>query len=393
MSLSILDTPTPTPTFTPTPTPRPPQEFLVCSAPGAGIPDNATAGLRSDITLDLWGKLSGLEVYVRISHPYSGDLSAEINQRSTGSHTVLFDRPGPSGASPVKNLKPDAPEGSIRCDKPNIQAIFSQSGSQSVANKCQTDSMVNVAIGGIFRPSGDLSQFIGSPASGVYSLLINDSGAGDSGTLDKWCLHGTVADTLPDEPLAPMPTQLPDSALVPGMSGQNQALPLDCESRSAVDWARHFGVYIDELTFFNGLPTSDDPDKGFVGSVYGGWGNIPPGAYGVHAGPIAALLRAYGLQAEGGRGYTFDDLRAEIAAGHPAEVWVTGHTYPGAPEFFQPASSKAIMPVARFEHTVIAYGYTPTTVTILDGGSSYQVPIERFLDAWASLGNMAVMRK
>ncbi len=380
-------TPTQTPTPTMTPTPRPAQEFLACSAPGASIPDNTSEGVRSDINLDQWGIIQKLEVFVRITHSWVGDLAGEINQRSTVNHATLFDRPGGQGLKP----SPFNPQGSIRCSLANMQAIFTSEASQSVNNKCQSSSMIGVAIGGSFTPYSSLDTFNGSPAAGTYSLLVSDNGAGDTGTLVKWCLHGWAGDVLPAASSTSSPASLPDSAFVTGMSGQNQALPLDCESRSAVDWARHFGTYIDEITFFNQLPTSNNPDKGFVGSVYGGWGSIPPGPYGIHAGPIAALLRAYGLKADGRAGWTYDDLRAEIASGNPVEVWVTGHVSPGGPEFYQVPSG--ISQVARFEHTVIAYGYTSTSVTILDGGSSYTVSVERFLDAWSSLGNMAVMAR
>ncbi len=393
------NTPTHTPSPTPSGTPRPSEEFLVCSSPAAAIPDNTSVGLRDDITLNLWGILTNVEVYVRITHPFIGDLAVELNQRSTTNHLVLLDRPGlQAPVSLRKASKTYSPEGSYRCAYPNIQAIFSVRGSQPANNKCQTASRIGAAIGGIFTPLGDLSQLVGSPASGTYSLLVADNGAGDTGKLDKWCLHGRIGDVLPTPAPTPAPTQLPDSAYVAGMSGKGQALPLDCESRSAVDWARHFGVYIDELSFFNALPTSNDPDEGFVGSVYGGWGNIPPNAYGVHAGPVAALLRTYGLNAEGRAGWTFDELRAQIAAGNPVEVWIAGHVDAGGPEFFPvpppdvPLSTH-ISTVARFEHTVIAYGYTPTTVRILDGGSSYDVSIDRFLDSWSTLRNMAVMMK
>ncbi|MCK4451313.1 MAG: PD40 domain-containing protein, partial [Anaerolineae bacterium] len=77
----------------------------------------------------------------------------------------------------------------------------------------------------------------------------------------------------------PTPT-FPAEANVTNISGRPQALPLDCESRSAVDWAAYFGVEIDELEFLYGLPQSDNPDEGFVGDVHGSWGQIPPHPYG-----------------------------------------------------------------------------------------------------------------
>ena len=103
-----------------------------------------------------------------------------------------------------------------------------------------------------------------------------------------------MSDTMPAPTPAPTPVSLPSSAYIDGMSGQDQFYKLDCESRSAVDWARHFGKNIDELDFLNHLPKSDDPETGFVGNPNGIWGNIPPNDYGVHAPPVANLLKEYG---------------------------------------------------------------------------------------------------
>jgi uncharacterized protein YvpB len=175
-------------------------------------------------------------------------------------------------------------------------------------------------------------------------------------------------------------------------------LPLDCESRSAVDWARFFGFYINEYEFFNGLPPSDNPDQGFVGNVWGTWGQIPPAAYGVHAEPIAKRLRQYGLtQADAQQYLTWNHLKAEIAAGRPVIVWILGSGYsgyeyvvPGIPIYYQSIDGH-ISTVARFEHTVILTGYDQDSVTYLNGANIYQKSLEEFLQSWSALGNMAVV--
>ncbi len=197
---------------------------------------------------------------------------------------------------------------------------------------------------------------------------------------------------------APIPTNtkesppaLPGSALIEGIFGYGQLLPLSCESRSSADWARHFGIEIHELDFFNGLPKSADPNEGFVGSVYGGWGNTPPGPYGVHAAPIAARLRAYGAKAGAIQGMSFDALKAELAAGKPVIVWVTGHVVPGDGKPFE-VDGRTVT-VAAYEHTVIAIGYDEETdrVTFLDGRDIYQRPYDTFFKSWGALENMAVV--
>lgn len=212
---------------------------------------------------------------------------------------------------------------------------------------------------------------------------------------------------FPPSPLTPTPTAsptffatptptftvtatLPPMSSIKGISGHPQSMPLSCESRSAVDWAGYFGKSINEYTFFNGLPVHDNPDKGFVGSVYGSWGQIPPAPYGVHAKPVAQRLREFGLKAKYVQGMTMKELKAEIAAGQPVIVWVIGHVNYGTPVPYT-ASGGAKTTVARFEHTVIVIGYTENKLTVLDGARVYTRYKKEFLKSWDVLGNQAVI--
>ena len=189
---------------------------------------------------------------------------------------------------------------------------------------------------------------------------------------------------------AAMPT-LPPQARLWNVVGFPQALPLSCEAHIAVVLASHYGVAINEIEFFKRLPTSDNPEAGFVGDVYGSWGQIPPDAYGIYAEPVAALMRQYNVPATAWKGLTLDDLRSEIAAGRPVAIWVTGHTAPGEPlEYITPAGDKVI--VARYEHTVVVIGYTQDSFLILDGDDTYYRSIEQFTKSWVVLGNIAILR-
>ena len=242
-----------------------------------------------------------------------------------------------------------------------------------------------------------------APASGTYVVQRGDT---------LWLIatrHGlTVADlmrlngltnpnlifagqvlVLGGTPVAPAPA--PDPGKVLAISGRAQALPLDCESRSAVDWAGYFGFAIDEFDFFGRLPVSDDPDVGFVGDVRGVWGQIPPAAYGVHAGPVAATLQSYGVTARGVTGLTWDSVRAEIDANRPVMVWVIGSVGNGAATTYTAASGRTTT-VAAYEHTVLVIGYGPDWVTFLDGGTIYRRTLTQFLASWGVLGNMAVLQ-
>lgn len=184
---------------------------------------------------------------------------------------------------------------------------------------------------------------------------------------------------------------LPKVHIIKNVVGQKQAYPLSCESRSAADLAYYWGVKVNEVAFFNTLPKSDNPEKGFVGSVFGVWGQIPPKPYGVHAGPIANNLRKYGLNAYAHYGMSLEALKFEIASGRPVIVWVVGHVWEGKPILYT-AEDGSEVTVARFEHTMLAYGYDKAGVYLIDAGSGTKrnYGYTKFLASWDVLGNMAV---
>jgi uncharacterized protein YvpB len=187
---------------------------------------------------------------------------------------------------------------------------------------------------------------------------------------------------------------LPESALISGVEGHRQGHSLSCESRSAADWAAFWGVEISESEFLSNLPRSDNPDIGFVGDPDDPWGYSPPYSYGVHAGPVAALLRSYGLQAEAQHGLKWKNLRKEVAAGRPVIVWVIGQMWRGNPRPYT-ASDGNTTQVAPFEHTMILVGYDSAKVNVVDAysGRILTYSLETFLASWSVLGNMAVLGK
>jgi uncharacterized protein YvpB/LysM repeat protein len=183
----------------------------------------------------------------------------------------------------------------------------------------------------------------------------------------------------------------PASAFISGVVGHPQGHSLSCEARSAVDWLAFWGISVSEEDFLSQLPRSDNPDRGFVGNVDDVWGSIPPHSYGVHAGPVAALLRQYGLAAEAQRDLAWDDLRLEVAAGRPVIVWVIGQMWPGTPRSYTDDEDHNTI-VASFEHTMLLTGYDESYVYVVDASSglSETFGLQAFLDSWSVLGNMAV---
>jgi uncharacterized protein YvpB len=214
-------------------------------------------------------------------------------------------------------------------------------------------------------------------------------------------ITSTSTDTLiPTETETPPPTETeipesfqtfpPEIAQIDGLVGYPQISTLDCEARSAVDFAAFFGVVINEMDFLALLPKSDDPEAGFVGNYWDPRGQLPPNSYGVHALPVAALLRSYGLNAWDIKGFSYNDLQREIASGRPVIAWVVGNTIVGEPVSYS-ASIGNTTTVARFEHTVIVVGYQPSYITVVDGDVVYHRSVDTFLNSWGVLGNMVIV--
>ncbi|OGO26591.1 MAG: hypothetical protein A2W33_05875 [Chloroflexi bacterium RBG_16_52_11] len=351
----------------------PPTKELFCRSPNSAIPDNLPSGVDSAITIPDNSKIVDLDVLVHVNHTWVGDLKVKLTRYETDRTITLIDRVG----YPATNLG---------CSYDNIRTILDDEISSSVASKCASSP---AGISGIYQPETALETFDGQDITGNWILNVSDRAVNDTGRLTYWCLVASISPLPPPPTPAPDPPSFPSQAIINNVTGRNQALPLDCESRSAVDWANYFGRRINEIEFFNNLPTSDNPDVGFVGNVYGQWGQIPPNAYGVHAEPVAALLRQYGVTAYAHRPLSWDMLRAEIAAGRPVFVWIVGNVVNGAPDYYTPADGLHTI-VARYEHTVLVTGYTQSNVYYLNGDTIYTKSVAQFLDSWSALGNMAI---
>ena len=193
---------------------------------------------------------------------------------------------------------------------------------------------------------------------------------------------------LPASSATPTPTQ-PAEHYIRTISGHRQYFSLGCEAAVAKDWANYFGHDFNEFEFQYKLPLSDNPDLGFVGDVNAPWGQVPPYGYGVHAGPVADLLNAYGIPAKAYKGYTLEQIKASVAQDQPVITWVIGNVVGGVPyEYTDLQGNKVI--VAAYEHVVIVTGYSPTHIRYMTNGRFIDTPTEVFLNSWGVLGNMVV---
>ena len=184
--------------------------------------------------------------------------------------------------------------------------------------------------------------------------------------------------------------ELPESHYIWNILGHRQYFPIGCEASAAHDWAKYFGVEVNEFNFQVRLPISDNPDLGFVGDVNGPWGQVPPYAYGVHAAPVAKLLSEhYGMNAVGEKGFTTQELKEQIAADKPVITWVVANcTWSEPYEYTDKAGNKVI--TAPYEHVVIVTGYDEKSFRYMNNGKFYDIPIEYFERTWSVLGNMVV---
>lgn len=183
---------------------------------------------------------------------------------------------------------------------------------------------------------------------------------------------------------------IPSSYYIYGLYGTPQDYNLDCESQAAVDFARFFDVRINKQEFIETLPLSDDPEEGFVGDINGPMGQLPPDGYGIYAKPLAKHMREFGLEAKGVRGWTLDQIRAEVAAGRPVIVWIVNLPFDiDAREYT--ASNGNTVPVARFQHTWIVTGYNMGSFTVVDSEWTYNVKVSTFQERWEVLGSQAVV--
>ena len=172
--------------------------------------------------------------------------------------------------------------------------------------------------------------------------------------------------------------------------GHKQYFTLGCEAATALDWAEYFGHTFNEFEFQYKLPLSDNPDYGFVGNVNSPWGQVPPYAYGVHAGPVADLLNAYGIPAKAYKDYTLEQVIAKVAQDKPVIAWVIGNVVGGVPYEYTDQEGRKVI-VAAYEHVVIVTGYNAEKIRYMTNGKFYETPKDVFLNSWGVLGNMVIV--
>ena len=210
-------------------------------------------------------------------------------------------------------------------------------------------------------------------------------------TTISFSLAPSIQTPSPTESITVNPTEtiFPSKHYILDISGHKQYFAIGCEASAAVDWAAYFGVHINEFNFQYEMPLSDNPDYGFVGDVRGPWGQVPPYAYGVYAGPVATALQKHGLPAKGTRAFTIDQIKSEIAKDHPVIAWVIGNVVGGVPSLYTDAEGRKTI-VAAYEHVVIVTGYNDKSIRYMTNGKFFETPTEVFENSWNVLENMVI---
>jgi len=145
---------------------------LICVTPNIAIPDNSPQGLGSPLALNEAGNLLGLDVSVRITHTWVGDLRIGLQHVDTGTTVLLMDRPGQDGSG-------------FGCDGDDINVTFSDGAVDPIEDECGAGIP---SLDGTFTPQVPLAAFAGESLAGNWVLFVSDNPGQDTGTLNEWCL-------------------------------------------------------------------------------------------------------------------------------------------------------------------------------------------------------------
>ena len=151
--------------------------LLVCASPELAIPDSNTTGVASVLNVADAGEIEDLNVSIKASHTWVGDLKFVLKHMATGTTVDLIDRPGVPGST-------------FGCSRDNIDATLDDASAQLAETTCNTSGP---ALAGVLKPNQPLAGMNGKEFSGAWELRATDHAGGDTGTLHKWCMVPVLA--------------------------------------------------------------------------------------------------------------------------------------------------------------------------------------------------------
>lgn len=183
-----------------------------------------------------------------------------------------------------------------------------------------------------------------------------------------------------------------------------QTRNLNCETAAMQMGLAYYGHYYSQDSLFayenadlrraqwiNGTLHWGDPYTNFVGDVNGSESALT--GYGVYYPVILAIARSHGVpNAYGGEGFSPATVYAELAAGHPVQIWIEARWSRPAVRTWTAWDGRTIR-YSLAEHSVILTGVSGTSVRVNDDqfGSQYWVSKWTFETSWRDFNNMAVV--
>src|SRR5437879_8117163 len=205
----------------------------------------------------------------------------------------------------------------------------------------------------------------------------------------------------PPPPPAPAPARVavvrswaPAAATVTiGVPVYRQTRNLNCETAALQMGLAYYGHYYSQDSLFayehadlrqaqwiNGALHWGDPYTNFVGNVNGSETNLT--GYGVYYPVILSIARSHGVpNAYGGEGFSPRTVYAELAAGHPVQIWMEARWSRPAVRTW-PAWDGRRVRYSLAEHSVNRRGVSATSVRLNDDqfGGQYWVSKWNFED-------------
>ncbi len=181
----------------------------------------------------------------------------------------------------------------------------------------------------------------------------------------------------------------PTSHTMQGMPIVGQAWNLTCEYAATSAATAFYGQPITQQTFVDAIGFDANPNKGFRGRLTGSWGGTTD--YGIYPAPILRALQQRGFA----HSYSFrsnpEMLRDALSKDRPVVVWIVDTL--GAASRVDTMSDGEQFFLVPYEHALTAYGYTESSVLLMDpGAATYRtVPWQTFLSAWMQLDGMALV--
>jgi len=184
-----------------------------------------------------------------------------------------------------------------------------------------------------------------------------------------------------------------------------QTRNLNCETAAMQMGLAYYGHYYSQDSLFayenpdlrapivsNGVIVQwGDPYTNFVGNVNGSETAFT--GYGVYYPVILSIARSHGVpNAYGGEGFSAATVYAELAAGHPVQIWMEARWSRPAVRTWTAWDGRRIR-YSLAEHSVILTGVSATQVRVNDDqfGSQYWVSKWTFETSWRDFNNMAVI--